>query len=154
MARYGREFGRWNRNFDPDYSGSDRGNWGGEFYGGGGYGEPENRHFFGGGGYGGYGGGYSSGGGGGAYGGGGGAYRPSHRYDFDQGFSRSPGGFRGGPAGGGMYGGSQRHRGWGMGAEGGRMNEYDRDFGDRLREGWADLRQGFRRNFGGYDRGW
>lgn len=33
---------------------------------------------------------------------------------------------------------------------------YDRDFGDRIREGWDDFKHGVRRTFGGggYDRSW
>ena len=35
------------------------------------------------------------------------------------------------------------------------QQEYDQDFGGRVREGWEDLKRGMRRTFGGdYDRGW
>jgi hypothetical protein len=36
-----------------------------------------------------------------------------------------------------------------------RGHDYDRDLGDRLQQGWSDLKRGARRAFGGaYDRGY
>lgn len=83
-------------------------------------------------------------------------WRAQHGYDFGyrpHGYGTP--GYYGGGYGGGMYGRGGTYRGWGGGARGGWARDYDRDFGDRIREGWNDFRQGVRRTFrGGYDRGW
>lgn len=64
-------------------------------------------------------------------------------------------GVRGGQGGynRGMYGRSTSARGY-SGREW--PTGYDRDFGDRIREGWGDFKHGVRRTFGGggYDRNW
>ncbi|MEW5927494.1 MAG: hypothetical protein AB1941_08415 [Gemmatimonadota bacterium] len=127
--------------------------------------------------------GYDAGYGGGGYGGGGrafGASRGAGGYDPDMGRDWNRGGMQGGGwnrggyadegswgdryggvrdrygnrlgQGGGMYGRGGAYRGYG---ETGWTGGYDRDFGDRVREGWNDLTRGVRRAFrGGNDRGW
>jgi hypothetical protein len=87
--------------------------------------------------------------------------------NFDRG-SRRGGSFGGNNFGGNNFGGSGYGRGNYMGGGSGynrehqdfdrhRMGErwnqgYDRDFGDRIQEGWEGLKRGFRRTFGGdYD---
>lgn len=181
MARYGRDFGesrggQWNRGQRDRYRGGEYG-WdqaGGDDsafgYGarprgesfGRGYGDQDfergrfDRGRFGGG-YGGK--GFGRGDYGGGYGGRDyqenrfGGYGSSREGGRGGGFKdrdRWGGGYAGGgggrqrPMGGGMYGRGQPQR-----------EQYDRDLGDRLREGWNDLRRGFRENFGGgYDRRW
>jgi hypothetical protein len=76
-------------------------------------------------------------------------------YDMNQGYGSGAGrGYYGGGQGG-AYGQGSSYRGWGEGRQGGWMGGgYDRDLGDRLREGWNDFRRGVRRTFSGYDRGW
>lgn len=135
MARYGRDFGNWDRPYDLDYGRyTGQGNWGGGYYGGGMEGGQANR---------------------GSYGGRFGEYGTNRGYDFNQGYTPGRGYRGGGFGGGGMYGRGGTYRGWGGGTQGGWGRDYDRDFGDRVREGWNDFRQGVRRTFrGGYDRGW
>lgn len=73
------------------------------------------------------------------------------------------GGYRGQQGGAGRWGGySDQGLGGRYNGFGGRermtfgpREEYDRDLGDQLREGWHDLKRGVRRAFGGgYDAGW
>lgn len=131
MARYGMDYGN-SRNFGNEM---DRGGWnrgisnrnydfdyGRGFSGrGGGWGEREGF------------GGTQSGRGGLSPG-----YGMHRGYDYD--LTGSRGGGRG--SFGGMRGGYD---------VGYRTGGYDRDFGDRVREGWQDLKQGARRMFGGGD---
>lgn len=137
MARYGRDYGAWHRGYDPGYGAAGytgRGDWGGGYYGGGMEGGLANRGF---------------------YGGRFGEARTNRGYDFDEGYEPGRGYYGGRYGEGGMYGPRGTYRGWGGAARGGWARDYDRDFGDRVREGWNDLRRGVRRTFrGGYDRGW
>jgi CspA family cold shock protein len=135
MARYGRDFGGWNRGYDMNYGSGEytgQGGWGGDYFGGG----------------------YGTGFGNRGYRGGG--YGMNRGYDMNQGYGYGAGrGYYGSPYGGGAYGQGSNYRGWGAGRQGGWTGGgYDRHLGDRLREGWSDFRRGVRRTFSGYDRGW
>lgn len=78
-----------------------------------------------------------------------GGYGDMHRGDMHRG-----GIMRGGMVGG--YGGDFHGSRAGRGGPGHGWGEDDRDFGDRLRSGWNQLRRGMRGMMGGggYDRGW
>src|SRR5690606_29538345 len=81
--------------------------------------------------------------------------RPYSSTPYDRFHSRGyPGGYRRG----GYYGdypGSDQDRfsrgAYDYGYRGGRRPEHDRDWEDRLRQGWNRLRRGLRRSFRGYD---
>lgn len=78
-------------------------------------------------------------------------------YGPNRSFTGSTFGTSRGYAGGRNYGMNRggMNRGYGeeyrMGRSG--MNEYDRDFGDRLQHGWHELKRGVRGMFGGHDYG-